>query len=339
MVRIISLVWMLLLACQSTARPDRPRNMPDKSPGPQFEEETKDPNTGEANTNTGTVVPPKPQIPPTEVIEGEEIAISDELPEGNPNLPFGLPKMTGGESSWVIARDQYVISWNPLTRNPNWVAWKLKASDLGTIGRSDNFTIDPTLSAHISKTNAKTRAITSKDYTGSCFDRGHLVASSDRQSSVEANKATFHMTNILPQTAFLNQRIWKGLEDQSKKWIEDGTHPNLWIISGPVYEKTLHFIGDEKVVAIPAASFKMIYSWDEYGSDKPYLVKSILVPNMNSQGKIAYEDMDRTCAEAKSGGQVKGEPALKSTNFEDYKATVQAIEDAAHIQMPDAARL
>lgn len=344
MARLLPILWIVLVACQSTLnRPERHRVIPNKTMGPLFDDdevgtEIKPPQT--SSTDKADEPEPTEDSEPTDTdtdpLPSPELVISDELPEGNPNLPFGLPHMTGGETGWIIARGQYVISWNPKTRNPNWVAWKVTAADLGTVGRSDSFTIDPSLSAYLTKSKSPIKAVASKDYTGSCFDRGHQVASNDRQASEEDNITTFHMTNILPQTAFLNQRIWKGLEEQARTWIQEGKYQNLWILSGPVYEKTLHYMGPDNNIAIPSANYKVIFSWDEDSYQKPELVKAILVPNMNSQGKLAYNDKDRLCAESKSGGQVKGEPILKSVSFEDYKATVPAIEAAAHIQIPTA---
>lgn len=340
----MSALCLHISSCQSTnRRDDKDSPRPDKTTGPMFDDDEV-PDQSPVNKN------PKQEPDPEndnsdDALPGDNsgdtpsepsssLVISSDNPEGNPNLPFGTLEMTGGETSWVIARDQYVLSWNPKTRNPNWVAWKMTIDDLGTIGRQDNFTIDPVLDTHITSTMDSVKPVTTKDYTGSCFDRGHVVASSDRQASDEDNKATFYMTNVVPQTSFLNQRIWTGLESQTKKWLEQGTHKNLWIVSGPVYEKTKHYIGPEQNIAIPSASYKLIYSWDEFAKDKPLLVKAILVPNMLSNGKLAYEAKDRLCIEATSGGQVKGEPILKSMKFDDYQATVQAIEAAAHIKLP-----
>ncbi|RZA24548.1 MAG: DNA/RNA non-specific endonuclease [Proteobacteria bacterium] len=338
MSRFLPLLLIFISACQSTSkRGEKPSARPDKSLGPQFDDdEVPDapvPNKPSDQSSPETPVQSQPE--PTAGMPGESVLITSQALEGNPNLPFGPLAMTGGEASWIIARDQYVISWNPTTRNPNWVSWKLSLSDLGSIGRQDNFTIDPDLKTYITQKKSTAKIVASSDYTGSCFDRGHMVASSDRQASEDDNIPTFHMTNIVPQTAFNNQRVWKGLEDEARKWLEEGTHQNLWLVSGPVYEKTLHFI--DKGVAIPSATFKLIYSWDENAQDKPFLVKAILVPNMTSNGKLAYEDKVRLCAESKSGGQIKNEPILKSMKYDDYQATILQIEAAAHIKLPAVA--
>ena len=349
MLRILPLLCIALISCQSTKRRDKsdPPQL-DKTTGPMFD------NDEVADQAPGTGSPPEIQTPVDETAGDAPVAspnsedqekspdeahpvsltISMGSPLGNPNLPFGTLEMTGNESSWVIARDQYVLSWNQKTRNPNWVAWNMTIDDLGTLGRQENFTIDPVLETYITTHNMPVQAVKSQDYSGSCFDRGHQVASSDRQASEEDNIATFYMTNVIPQTAFLNQRIWAGLEDQTRKWLKQGTYKNLWIVSGPVYEKTRHFIGPQQNIAIPSASYKLIYAWDEYAKDKPFLVKAVLVPNMLSNGTIAYEDQERLCIEAKSGGQVKGQPILKSIKFDDYQATVSAIESAAGIKLP-----
>lgn len=342
MIRFLPLLTLLFVleACQSTARrADYRKPIADKNLGPRFDDpEVPDPSstpkkdtdsvqTGGKNPRqeTGTT---DSHFPESEVISSAKVS-------GNPNLPFGLPVMTGGEKSWIIARPQYVLSWNPDTKNPNWVAWKLSSSDLGTIGRQDNFTVDPELDAYLRRTQSTIRSVTSSDYTGQCFDRGHVVPSSERQASSEDNIATFYTTNIMPQSAFLNQKIWKSLEDQTKEWMISGEQKNLWIVAGPTYDQPLHFIGPQKNIAIPSGSYKLVYSWDEEMKDKPFLLKAILVPNMTSQGTLAYADREQLCAESRSGGSIKSMPVKKSIVYEDYETTVQEIEAAAHVKFPE----
>jgi endonuclease G len=60
--------------------------------------------------------------------------------ESNRNVPFGLPGPAKADPSsreaYLIARPQYVLSYNAEKKIPNWVCWELKASDLGSAARA-----------------------------------------------------------------------------------------------------------------------------------------------------------------------------------------------------------
>ena len=60
------------------------------------------------------------------------------------------------------------------------------------------------------------------DYSGSGYDRGHMVPSADRFANVKLNEETFMMTNIVPQTGALNQYTWEKLESYSRSQARRG---------------------------------------------------------------------------------------------------------------------
>jgi hypothetical protein len=68
--------------------------------------------------------------------------------EPNPNIRFGLPAPAKADpesrEAFLIARPQYVLSYNAKTRTPNWVSWRLRESDIGNTPRSA-FELDPAL--------------------------------------------------------------------------------------------------------------------------------------------------------------------------------------------------
>ena len=72
--------------------------------------------------------------------------------------------------------------------------------------------------------------ITTFDYIGSGYDRGHVVPSGDRFGDREANAETFLMTNIVPQTGALNQFPWEQLESYSRYLIRRGN--DVYTIAG-----------------------------------------------------------------------------------------------------------
>lgn len=256
-------------------------------------------------------------------------------PTKNKNLPYGLLNLSSNAENWIISRPQYVLSWNPKTRNLNWVAWLMNLDQFGSVGRQPNFVVDPDLKDYIAGSGIK--AVTTSDYSGSCFDRGHQVASSDRQAKQEDNAATFYTTNIIPQVAFLNQVIWKKLEGNIKEWLTNAKYKNLWVVAGPIYDSKLTFMGPDKNIAVPKANFKAVFAWDDASKNKPFLVKAVIMPNLLSNGKGPLEDDDRRCWEAKNGGRTKGDVTL-SEDVDTYLVTIPAIEAAAHLKFPSAVR-
>ena len=125
--------------------------------------------------------------------------------------------------AFLIARPQYVLSYNAEKRIPNWVCWELKASDLGSAARAP-FEPDPDLPRGFAR-------VTSRVYNGSGFDRGHMCAAKERSSSPADIRATFFMTNVVPQAPNCNQRGWERLEDYCRRLAREG-HV-LYIACGP----------------------------------------------------------------------------------------------------------
>jgi endonuclease G len=86
----------------------------------------------------------------------------------NCNIRFGMPApaKTDPESreAFLIARPQYVLSYNAKTRTPNWVSWQLRQEDIGNAARSA-FEPDPALPKGV------IARVTSKDYSGGGFVR------------------------------------------------------------------------------------------------------------------------------------------------------------------------
>jgi endonuclease G len=71
-----------------------------------------------------------------------------QVPTPNPNIRFGMPAPAKADpdsrEAFLIARPQYVLSYNAKTRTPNWVAWRLRETDIGPIARA-SFVPDPAL--------------------------------------------------------------------------------------------------------------------------------------------------------------------------------------------------
>ncbi len=149
--------------------------------------------------------------------------------DNNENLAMGNPSgaradAAGSASNYLIARDQFALSYNNAKRIPNWVSWHLDRTWLGTVGREGAFHPDAELPGSFYK-------VQPADYSGTGFDRGHMCPSGDRTRSAADNQAVFVMSNMVPQAPDNNRKTWEGLESYCRQLAKDGDE--LYIIAGP----------------------------------------------------------------------------------------------------------
>jgi endonuclease G len=147
----------------------------------------------------------------------------------NPNLLLGNPSNATSDLSnannFLMVKPYYVLSYNNNDGTPNWVSWRVVSTDLGDAPRKQTFDADQTLPPGF-------KVVTSKDYTGGGFDRGHMCPHSDRAANQEMSFATFVMTNIIPQSPNVNEKAWAQLESYCRNLVRQGNH--LYITSGPL---------------------------------------------------------------------------------------------------------
>ncbi|MBD1549584.1 DNA/RNA non-specific endonuclease [Roseibium aggregatum] len=110
-------------------------------------------------------------------------------------------------------------------------------------------------------------------YVGSGFDRGHLVPSADQDLVEIQNSETFLLSNMSPQHPDLNRRIWRELEDATRKLDARKDILETYVLTAPVFYfgETINTIGDEN---------------EEYGIDVPIphaFVKSVLAEDVRGR--------------------------------------------------------
>jgi endonuclease G len=207
--------------------------------------------------------------------------------EPNRNARLGLPSDAKPEPSsredFLIARPQYVLSYNAEKRIPNWVSWQLKASDIGNIPRAA-FTPDPDLPRGFAR-------VTSHVYDGSGFDRGHMCPAKDRSATREDQQAVFFMTNIAPQSPNSNQRGWERLEDYCRKLAAQGHVLQIACggagVGGEGKNGPAEEIGKGRLtVAVPAKLWKVVVvlPGEDAEPRKNTRVIAVIMPNDQSVG-------------------------------------------------------
>ena len=157
----------------------------------------------------------------------QNITVNAPLPDEDPLIlgnPSGATPDIANENNYLMPKPQYTLSYNRSRSEPNWVAWRLDSTWVGSTPRQDDYRPDSTLPAGWYQVQAS-------DYSGSGYDRGHMCPSGDRTNSVANNSATFLMTNFVPQLPANNQGPWEDFESYCRTLASQGNE--LYIIDGP----------------------------------------------------------------------------------------------------------
>jgi len=179
------------------------------------------------------------------------------------HLKFGNP---GGHGR-ILDKEFFIISHDNALKIPDWVGYHLKKEDAEKTGpRVNDFHPDEELAP-----NERSEL---KDYKKSGFDRGHMAPANDFKRSKRAMLSTFVLSNMSPQKANLNQRIWRILEAEVHKLAIE--HGNVWIFTGPLFldgnghpTAPKKFIGPDHV-AVPTHFFKVALCEHESGTHEMF---------------------------------------------------------------------
>jgi endonuclease G, mitochondrial len=219
----------------------------------------------------------------------------------NPNALLGLPSQatTFNANDYLIDRPQYVLSYNRSKLIPNWASWQLNSDWLGNRPRIP-FEPDTTLPSSWEK-------VIPDDYTGSGFDRGHVVPAADRNKTAADSQAVFLMTNILPQAPDNNRGPWEQLESYCRDLVAQGKE--LYIVAGGAGEggngekgrkNTLARVG----ISVPAFTWKVVVVSDRPGA-----------------GIAGITDQTRVIAVLMPNKQ-----GIQANDWRNYRASVDQIE-------------
>ena len=148
----------------------------------------------------------------------------------------------------------YSFLYDKIYKAALWVAYATSNSgDFkdNSVGRNDAWAYDPAIDQ--SWQPNLSGAYSSSN--GLSYDRGHQVASNDRQTTKEQNQQTFYYTNMTPQYSALNQGQWNTLESkvQGVATVTTGSD-TLYVVTGPLFESTLATVTDKSGASCPAPS-------------------------------------------------------------------------------------
>ncbi len=203
-----------------------------------------------------------------EIIKEEPSSVSDikEEEQNEEKLPDKeIPVITPSSLPvQILVRKAFILSYNKLTKCPNWVAWHLTSDHInGPIGRSNAFYEDEEVPAP--------RA-TNEDYKGSGWSRGHMCPAGDNKWDVEAMNQSFCLTNVCPQDASLNSGLWNSIEIDCRNWAK--RFQDIYIICGPVFYKQEHELIGINKVCVPEAFFKVVLCLNGKPKGMGFVVKN-----------------------------------------------------------------
>lgn len=163
----------------------------------------------------------------------------------------GLPDSTAFHHGKVrvLMNSAYVVGYSETLCGPVWAAYRIQ--DLDRLEpappRPDHFEIDMRTLARVSP----------EAYRESHYDRGHLAPNHGiaTRFGEAAQRETFLMSNIVPQSHELNAGLWKELEQRIA-----GNYParygEVWVFCGPIFPENPRRLS--RRVAIPDRFFMII---------------------------------------------------------------------------------
>jgi DNA/RNA endonuclease G (NUC1) len=217
------------------------------------------------------------------------------------NVEFGTPTDANPADDFIIARPQVTVSYNRNTGGPNWVSYNLETNHFGAEDRCNCFTEEPALAAQ------GIPGIRTSDYTNGGFDRGHMMRSADRTVTNYENATTFYLSNVVPQTADLNQGVWA----QHEIFIADLARVSdreLFIITGPAFTGPARTIKDEGKIRIPDFTWKIVVALDR---------------NAGLSSITSWDDVAAAQVIAVNMPNIAG---IRNLNWRDYQVTVDSLE-------------
>lgn len=171
-------------------------------------------------------------------------------PRASIHIAMGIPVDADPSDDHIIARPEYVLSYDRVKSGPRWVSWELNRGHFGGQARhKGHFITDESLPAGW-------RRAQHNDYKNSGYDRGHMVRSEDRTRSATDNDSTFLLTNVLPQRHDTNAGPWLRLEDACRA-LAVGSGRELFITAGPIYGASPSTIAGG-AIAVPEAFYKIV---------------------------------------------------------------------------------
>jgi endonuclease G len=192
----------------------------------------------------------------------------------NRNIAPGLPS-DNNLSNVIINKSNSVVSYSNEDHRARYVAWRVTKDDIGNVSRKGvNFVADNSLK-DAPFLNKSSYYDYTEEYKGSGFDKGHIVANSDRNVNKTSQLETFVYSNALPQSPDNNRGPWEKFESYAREAVVDDNQ--VFIVAGGIGKGGYGSKGyREKLgdINISTATFKVTLTVRKGGS--PTNIKDII---------------------------------------------------------------
>ena len=240
-----------------------------------------------------------------------------------------LPEMDNNKLQYValFAADakgksvrNYSMGFDKSKKAALWVAYPMHTSyTSGNAGRTDDWVANPLISIG----DQANVTYSYKEDSGSAADynRGHQIASADRQASAQMNAQTFYFSNSTPQQSAFNGGIWGTLENAVRnKQCSD----TLYVVTGAHFASGVTmpkaYDSDGKEVAVPTHYYKVLLR--------------------TKKGNIGKPISDCSASELIAIGFLMEHPKSNTSldkSFKEYAVSVEEIEElTGHTFFPTA---
>ena len=197
---------------------------------------------------------------PVPATPSAQAANDDNLALGNPS---GATSDPANANNYLLVHPEFTIGYHAGRGIPTWVSWHVGRASIGEAPRQNDFRPDPALPRQFYQ-------VTAASYARSGFDKGHNCPSGDRTADLDANSATFFMTNMVPQAPRNNQQTWAHLEEYGRSQVARGQE--VYVVMGSYgrggtgtngFAQTL----DQGRVTVPARIWKVMVILPEGTND------------------------------------------------------------------------
>ena len=240
-----------------------------------------------------------------------------------------LPEMDNSKLQYValFAADakgksvrNYSMGFDKSKKAALWVAYPMHTSyTSGNAGRTDDWVANPLISIG-DQANVR-KSYTEDSGSAADYNRGHQIASADRQASAQMNAQTFYFSNSTPQQSAFNGGIWGTLENAVRnKQCSD----TLYVVTGA------HF----------ASGVTMPKAYDVNGDNAPVPTHYYKVLLRTKKGNIGKPISDCSASELIAIGFLMEHPKSNTSldkSFKEYAVSVEEIEElTGHTFFPTA---
>lgn len=169
-----------------------------------------------------------------------------------------IPRLKGGQNLFIVHTVptygvNYCVEWNYALKAQRWSAFRWDNTNSGGYtGRTDAWSEDPLIPTQYRTTLA--------DHQSNGHDRGHMLASSDRQNSVAANEQTFYMSNMHPQLSGFNSNDsksnWWNLEIKLNNVYKNSNfRDTLYVVKGGTIDNNNYYWAQGRGQRLPAPKY------------------------------------------------------------------------------------